>query len=117
VLAAFVEVALERRLPVRAIDPAMRAALRARGVATTDAFLGDADLRPGWTERSLLAALERLPEGQVELMVHPGHAPSHVRTSFGPERELELAALTSPAVAAAVKRQGLRVGSFLDLAR
>jgi chitin disaccharide deacetylase len=117
VLAAFAEVALERRLPVRSVDAAMRALLRARGVATPDAFLGDAALRPGWTEASLLRALERLPEGSVEIMVHPGYRPSNVRTSFGAEREIELRALTSPAVRGATIRQGLRVGSYLDLPR
>ena len=114
-LTAFVEVALERRLPVRSIDGATRAALRAHGVATPDLFLGDADLRPGWTEASLVAALAGLPEGVVEVMVHPGYRPSHVRSTFGVERELELAALTSAAVVGATKRQGLRLGSYLAL--
>ena len=56
--------------------------LRAEGVLTTDAFLGDAALRPCWTRERLLAALSSLPEGVVELMCHPGYAPTHARTSF-----------------------------------
>ena len=29
-------------------------------------------------------------------MMHPGHAPTHVRTGFGAEREIELAAAVDP---------------------
>jgi predicted glycoside hydrolase/deacetylase ChbG (UPF0249 family) len=112
VLEAFAAVAAARRLPVRALDAAMRAALRARGVATTDHFLGDAARRPAWTEASLVAALGTLPEGTTELMAHPGFAPSHARTSFGPEREVELAALVSPSARAAIASAGARLSSF-----
>jgi chitin disaccharide deacetylase len=114
-LEAVAGLALERRLPVRAIDPAMRATLRARGVATTDHFLGDAALRPAWTEAALLAALSTLPEGTTELMAHPGHAPTHTATSFGREREVELRALLSQAARAAVVSAGVRLSSFAGL--
>jgi chitin disaccharide deacetylase len=112
--AAVVRVALAHRLPVRAIDPAMRAALRAAGLRTADAFLGDATRRPAWTEAALLDALGRVGEGTTELMAHPGHAPSQVKTSFGPEREVELAALTSPKVMALVRSAGLHLVSYRD---
>ena len=102
-------------LPVRALDDAMRAALRAEGLATADAFLGDAARRPAWTEEALLEALRTLGPGTTELMAHPGYRPSHVRTSFGVEREVELAALTSPRVHALVRSAGLHLGSFPDL--
>ena len=114
--AAVVRVAVAHRLPVRATDDRMRTALRAAGVRTADAFLGDASRRPCWTEEALLQALGRLGEGTTELMAHPGHAPSHVRTSFGAEREIELAALTSPRVLALVRSTGLHLGSYVDLA-
>lgn len=106
-LAAVLAVAAEAGLPVRALDAPMRAALRGAGVRTADAFLGDAALRPAWTEAALLEALESVGEGTTELMAHPGHAPTHVRTSFGPEREVELAALCSPRVRARVAALGI----------
>jgi predicted glycoside hydrolase/deacetylase ChbG (UPF0249 family) len=106
VLDAFGAVALERGLPVRAVDAGMRAALRARGVVTADRLLGDAALRPAWTEEALLAALSSLEEGATELMAHPGYAPRHARTSFGKEREVELAALCSARARAAAEASG-----------
>ena len=116
-LGAVIRVARDHRLPVRALDGAMRAALRAEGLATPDAFLGDAARRPAWTEEALLEALRGLGPGTTELMAHPGYRPSHVRTSFGAERELELAALVSPRVADLVRSAGLHLGSFSDLVR
>ncbi|HSD21637.1 MAG TPA: ChbG/HpnK family deacetylase [Anaeromyxobacter sp.] len=106
ILDAFAAVAVERGLPVRAIDPAMRAVLRARGVVTADRLLGDAARRPAWTEEELLAALTRLEDGATEIMAHPGYAPSHARTSFGREREVELAALCSARTRAAADASG-----------
>ncbi len=117
VLAAFAAVAAERGLPVRAIDAAMRDALAAAGVATTGAFLGDAARRPAWTLPALLEALAAVGEGATELMAHPGHRPSHARTSFAAEREVELGALCDPAAAALVRRRGIVLGSWRDLAR
>jgi predicted glycoside hydrolase/deacetylase ChbG (UPF0249 family) len=112
--AAMVRVARTLGLPVRAIDATMRAALRRTGVTTSDAFLGDAGLRPAWTEGRLLEALGRIEEGTTELMAHPGFRPSHVRTSFGVEREVELAALCSPRVRAMVESAGLHLSSYRD---
>jgi predicted glycoside hydrolase/deacetylase ChbG (UPF0249 family) len=113
-LAAFAEVAAESGLPLRSLDAGMRAALRARSVRTSDAFLGDADLRPCWTLPRLLAALEALAgsEGTTELMAHPGYAPRQARTSFGAEREVELRALCHPAAREAVARAGARLVSW-----
>ncbi|HEX9290732.1 MAG TPA: ChbG/HpnK family deacetylase, partial [Anaeromyxobacteraceae bacterium] len=76
------------------------------------AFLGDAILRPCWTRERLLATIAALPAGVVELMCHPGHAPTHARTSFAAERELELAALCDPAARLAVTAAGAVLGSF-----
>jgi len=114
VLAAFVAVAAERALPVRSLDAPMRAALRAGGVPTPDAFLGDAALRPAWTLPALLGALAAVGEGVTELMAHPGHPPERVRTSFGPERAIELAALTAPEAREAVRRASVRLCGFRE---
>ncbi len=115
VLAAVARVAVERGLPVRAIDDRMRDALRAAGVETADRFLGDAARRPAWTVEALLAALATIGEGVTELMAHPGHAPSHARTSFGAEREVELSALCDPRARAALAARGVRLCSYANL--
>jgi chitin disaccharide deacetylase len=114
VLASLAVVARERGLPVRAVDVAMRAALRARGVRTADHFLGDAALRPCWTPERLLAALTALTPGTTELMCHPGHPPSRARTSFGRERQVELAALCDPRARRAIEARGARLAGFDD---
>jgi predicted glycoside hydrolase/deacetylase ChbG (UPF0249 family) len=114
VLPAVARVAAERRLPVRAIDAGSRAALRAAGLMTNDAFLGDADLRPAWTPEALLAALAAVGEGVTELMAHPGYAPTAVRTSFGVEREVELRTLLDPRARAAVERAGIRLCNYAE---
>jgi len=114
VLPPFASAAFALGLPVRSLDAATRAALRQAGVRTSDRFLGDADLRPCWTRERLLAELASLAdeEGLIELMAHPGYAPSRARTSFGAEREVELAALCDPEARAAVERAGLRLGAW-----
>jgi predicted glycoside hydrolase/deacetylase ChbG (UPF0249 family) len=117
VLAAFAAVAGERGLPVRSMDATVRAALRARGIATPDAFLGDAARRPAWTREALLAALEDVGEGVTELMAHPGRAPSHAATSFGAEREVELDALCHPSARAAVARLGIELCDYAEVRR
>jgi predicted glycoside hydrolase/deacetylase ChbG (UPF0249 family) len=115
--AAMVLVARSHQLPVRSLDGPMRARLRMAGVPTADAFLGDAARRPAWTEARLLEALAGVGEGTTELMAHPGYRPSHVQTSFGVEREVELAALVSPRVRALVRSAGLHLGSYRDIPR
>ncbi len=115
ILSGVIAVAAERDLPVRAIDAAMRSALRAGGILTGDAFLGDAARRPAWTGEELLGALPGVGEGVTELMAHPGHAPSHVKTSFGIEREVELLALCDPAVRAVLARSGVRLCNYREV--
>ncbi|MFL5261591.1 MAG: ChbG/HpnK family deacetylase [Anaeromyxobacteraceae bacterium] len=109
----FARVAARHRLPLRAIDGGMRARLRAAGVRTADAFLGDAAVFPFWTRARLSAALAALPPGAVELMCHPGYAPSAARTRFGAEREVELDALVDPA---ALDAAGPLLATFAELA-
>jgi predicted glycoside hydrolase/deacetylase ChbG (UPF0249 family) len=114
-LAAFAAVAAAQGLPVRALDARMRDLLRAQGVRTTDHFLGDADLRPCWTPERLASAVEALEDGLTELMCHPGYAPSHARTSFGAEREVELRALCDARAREALARAGAVLVSYRDL--
>jgi chitin disaccharide deacetylase len=116
ILDAFERVAVARRLPVRSISESMRARLRARGVPTPDRFLGDAARRPAWTEASLSDALSGLGEGTTELMAHPGYAPTHAKTSFGAEREVELAALVSPRCRRVLAGADVYLCSYADMA-
>lgn len=109
ILEAILPAAARRGLRVRALDAAMRDRVRAAGVPAADHFLGDADLRPCWTPDRLARALAGLAEGVTELMCHPGHAPSHARTSFGVEREEELRALCDPRVREALERSRARL--------
>jgi hypothetical protein len=102
-LAGILPLAAARRLRVRALHPAMRDRIRDAGGRAADHFLGDAALRPCWTSERLLSALAGLAEGSTELMCHPGRAPTHARTSFGREREGELAALCDPRAAALLR--------------
>ncbi|HTN54192.1 MAG TPA: ChbG/HpnK family deacetylase [Anaeromyxobacter sp.] len=115
VLAAFLRLAAARGLPIRTLDDGMRAAARAAGVVTADAFLGDAALRPAWTEERLAAALAALGEGATELMAHPGYRPLHARTSFGAEREVELGALCGQRARQALAASGARLCTYADL--
>jgi len=115
VLEAVAAVAAEAGLPVRAIDAAMRRTLRERGVPTADAFLGDATRRPAWSPEALRSALASLEEGVTELMAHPGHAPSHARTSFGAEREIELEALCDPVARRVIQASGVRLCNYAEV--
>lgn len=113
VLEALSVVARERSLPVRSIDPGMRAALRAAGVRTNDAFLGDAGADAYWTAQRWAEQLDAAPrEGVVELMCHPGHRPSHLTSGYGAQREVELATFLSPASRAALAARGLTLTSW-----
>jgi len=113
VLEGLLRVAAPLRLRVRALDVSMRERVRASGARACDAFLGDADLRPCWTAERLLAAIPGLVPGTSEIMMHPGLAPVHVRTSFGAEREVELSAAVDPRVRAAFRANGIVLSGFL----
>lgn len=113
VLEALSVVARERSLPVRSIDPGMRASLRAAGVRTNDAFLGEAGADAYWTAQRWAEQLDAAPrEGVVELMCHPGHRPSHLTSGYGAQREVELATFLSPSSRAALAARGLTLTSW-----
>jgi len=113
VLAAVLRVAGPLRLRVRALDAAMRDRIRASGARAADRFVGDADLRPCWTPPVLAAAAGAVLPGTTEIMIHPGHLPTHVRTSFAAEREEELRAATAPEVRSAFAAAGARLVGVL----
>jgi predicted glycoside hydrolase/deacetylase ChbG (UPF0249 family) len=113
VLEALLRVAAPLRLRVRALDAPMRDRIRAAGARACDAFLGDADLRPCWTPEHLAAAAGALAAGSTEIMLHPGHLPTHVRTGFAAEREIELAAALDPRVREAFRSAGVSLAGRL----
>jgi chitin disaccharide deacetylase len=66
------------------------------------------------TKSRLLSLLQRLPPGLIEIYTHPailntfaGHAPEYDYTG-------ELAALTDPLCADALKRSGRTFGGYID---
>jgi len=95
-------------IPVRALDPRIR-------------FCGDfygqgreAERHPEWISAdALLQLLRDLPAGTTELGCHPGRP--GVRDAYGPERALELAALTDPRLPAFLAQQRIRLISFSTL--
>ncbi len=109
VLEGVAQAAKARGLPVRSISPGMRAALRALGVRTNDAFLGDAGTQAYWTLAQLEQDLATLPQGPlVELMCHPGYTPVELKSGYAEQREVELATFTSKRAAELLRdvRQG-----------
>ena len=90
--------------------------LRAGGIAFPHALFGlhqSGDLN----ERYLLKLLPRLREGVTELYCHPSFLPCPEVQRWTPtyRRDVELEALTSPAVRTAVAAQGVTLISYRDL--
>lgn len=86
----------QRGLPVRSINPAMRDTIVRAGVKTNQHFIGDAGQSAYWTIPELEAQLRALPDGVTEAMCHPGYAPSHTRSGYSEQREVELATFVHP---------------------
>jgi predicted glycoside hydrolase/deacetylase ChbG (UPF0249 family) len=113
VLEGLCRAARARNLAVRSIDAAMRARIRAYGVRTNDAFLGDAGATAYWTLARWNEQLDLAPrDGVVELMCHPGYTPSHVKSGYGVQRETELATFVAPEARAALAARGLTLVSW-----
>jgi hopanoid biosynthesis associated protein HpnK len=91
--------------------------LRRMSVKTTAAFHGVA--RTGyWSKPWLLGLIEQLPEGDSELMCHPGYDDDdlgQLKTRLRGSRESELKLLTDPDVAAKLQEQGVRLIDFSAL--
>lgn len=65
----------------------------------------------------LLSILEALPDGTTELMCHPGRL-DHIlaiESGYAQEREVELAALTSPRATEAIQRGAIRLTSYRSM--
>ncbi len=105
-----------RGLPVRSIDEPMRKALRARGIATPDGFIGEAAQEAYWTLPRLQQAIDLLPEGVTELMCHPGYSPVTIPSGYSRQREVELRTFTHPSAAGLLRQAKVKVGDFTELA-
>lgn len=84
------------------------------GVAMTDHFVGFR-LTGSLTERTLLAALQKLQDGTTEFMCHPGflgHELGNAETRLKESRIQELEALTSPRVREYLNESGVRLHPF-----
>jgi predicted glycoside hydrolase/deacetylase ChbG (UPF0249 family) len=112
VLAGLAAAAKMKGLPVRSIDPAMRATLRSLGVATTDHFIGEAGTDAYWTPEQLVLHLTQFQEGVTELMCHPGYAPSTLKSGYAEQREVELKTFTTLTTRALLEHAGVELVTF-----
>ncbi|WP_244221697.1 carbohydrate deacetylase [Corallococcus exercitus] len=118
VLEGLSRVARRAGLPVRSIDAAMRGALRARGVATNDHFVGESGQTAYWTQERFSAALAALPaEGVTEWMCHPGHLPEVVTTRYASQREVELTTFLNARSREALARAAIQPTDYRVLTR
>jgi predicted glycoside hydrolase/deacetylase ChbG (UPF0249 family) len=104
-----------RRLgvPVRSQDPATRTRTRSAGLRTADHFFGESGPDAYWSLARTLRHLRELPPGTSEFMTHPGWCDPELSYSrYGRQREVELAALGSPAVRAAALALGITLCDF-----
>ncbi len=96
VLEGILRAAVRAKLPVRSIEAAMRKTILDRGVVTNDHFIGDAADDAYWSVERLRAHLATLPrQGSVELMCHPGYAPTTLTSGYSAQREVELETFVS----------------------
>jgi predicted glycoside hydrolase/deacetylase ChbG (UPF0249 family) len=103
-------------VPVRSIDAGMRAALRRADVLTNDHFIGDAGTTAYWTLERFAHKVALLQPGVTDLMCHPGYAPSHVKSGYAAQREVELATLRDPRARELLDRSGARLADYSALA-
>jgi predicted glycoside hydrolase/deacetylase ChbG (UPF0249 family) len=110
VFAALVTLAWETGLPLRAVSAAMRFKLRQEGLGSAEQFEGGFRGEDATTS-TLLALLQRVGPGTTELMCRPGHVDADLtaESDYTAPRARELAALTDPAIRAALQTLGIRL--------
>jgi hypothetical protein len=113
VLDALLEVAREHRLPIRRSSGEIARRAAAAGLRTTDRF-DEGFFADSVTLETLLAIMRGLEPGVTELMCHPGYSDDDLRRASGyaDEREREIAVLTHPDAAAAVRELGIEMTHF-----
>lgn len=119
VLESLLTVAKTYRLPVRSIDPSMRALLTRQGVVTPDYFCDEwfAEAVSKASFKHFITAGLCCGVRVMELMTHPGVVDDELkrRSSYTFGREKELAILCDPAIGQWLGKLGVRLGGYLDL--
>jgi hopanoid biosynthesis associated protein HpnK len=92
----------------------LRALVRRAGVVSADAVFGLA-WSGAMTRKRVLALLERLPPGVVEIYFHPATIDNFGGGGSGYRHAEELATLLDPDCAAAVRRCGYSLGGYSDV--
>ena len=107
------DVARERRLPVRSQDGAARARARSVGLKTPDHFFGESGPDAYWSGARTSARLRALPAGVSEFMTHPGWFDADLAYSrYGRQREVEMIGLGTPGARAAATAAGITLCHF-----
>ncbi len=102
---------------MRLMNGRFRSALTRHHCRSTDWFAGFR-LTGHYRSGDLVEVIRALPEGVTEFMCHPGRCGDDLRsarTRLKESREVELRALTSPEVRAALTETGVKLASFRDL--
>ena len=102
---------------VRAMSANFRAMSRRRGLRSPDHFLGLA-LTGGVGPAALRRLIETLPEGQTEIMLHPGVCDvdlARTGSRLQRERELEMEALLDESVKRAIAAHGVELITYREL--
>jgi predicted glycoside hydrolase/deacetylase ChbG (UPF0249 family) len=108
-LAIFAHAARELGIPLRAYDPRIRFCGDFYGQSAVGEPLSEAI-----AVKALLDLLAALPLGITELGCHPGLGTDD-DLPYGSERAIEVQTLCDPRVRAALKDQGIELGSFADI--
>jgi predicted glycoside hydrolase/deacetylase ChbG (UPF0249 family) len=120
VLAVYVEFARRHGLPARGGAAEEVAALRRRGVPTSDVFTTAFYRAPLTVDRLLAIVAERCPEGgTIEVMAHPGRVDDALRqrSNYVEEREEELSTLCSPDLPLRLREMGIALLQPSELRR
>jgi chitin disaccharide deacetylase len=103
-----------------AIAAELEVPLRGRSVRYEGGFYGQSGRGEPYPEgiavEALLELLRVLPAGWTELGCHPGIGVGAAESSYGPERERELAALCDGRVRAVIESEGVELRSFAEFA-
>ena len=92
----------------------LRSSIRAAGLKTADAVFGLA-WSGAMNKARVAALLGRLPQGAVEIYLHPATKNDFPGAAPGYRYAEEFAALCDPGCVAAVRRSGYILGSYADL--
>jgi chitin disaccharide deacetylase len=102
----------------RTVTPRFKALSRKYGLRSPQNFLGLASTG-GLSASALRRLIDTLPEGQTEIMLHPGICDADLAQTgsrLQRQRELEMNALLDPAAKCSIAEQHIQLITFRDLA-